>query len=333
MMRNRLVFLIFILIFIMIVIGCDSEESGINETYANTFRMGESHPKSHPTAQANLEFVKRVEEETNGRVKIIIFFDNELGEEKELIEQVRFGAIDFARVSIAPMSEIVPKLYVLQLPYLYKDRDHMWRVLDSEIGDELLDEVENYGFLGLTWFDGGARSFYTRDKPIESLTDLNGLTIRLMQSTLMADMSEAMGFVGEAKPYGEVYSLLQQGTVDGAENNFSSYLTSSHYEVAKYYIEDEHLRIPEIIIGSKIALDNISDEDWEIIIKVAKETTIYQKQLWSEMEEAAKKILIEKGVQLIEIEDRQEFIKSVQPVYDKYKENYGSLIERIMNIQ
>ena len=177
MMRNRLVFLIFILIFIMIVIGCDSEESGINETYANTFRMGESHPKSHPTAQANLEFAKRVEEETNGRVKIIIFFDNELGEEKELIEQVQFGAVDFARVSIAPMSEIVPELYVLQLPYLYKDRDHMWRVLDSEIGDELLDNVENYGFLGLTWFDGGARSFYTRDKPIESLTDLNGLTI------------------------------------------------------------------------------------------------------------------------------------------------------------
>lgn len=330
-MRTRaVIYRVFIIIICMFtVVGCRSTHTDLKETYAYTFRMAESHPQNHPTAQADLEFVRRVESETNGRIKIIVYFDKELGEEKDVVEQVRFGAIDFARVSIGPIAEIVPNLYVLQLPYLYDDREHMWRVLSSDIGDELLDEVGNYGFIGLTWFDAGARSFYTKDKPIEKLEDLSGMTIRMMENTLMMDMSKAMGFTGVMKPYGEVFSLLQQGEVSGAENNFSSYLTSSHYQVARYYTMDEHMRVPEMIIASETALPNISDEDWTIIRRVAKETTVYQKKMWLEMEEEAKVQLLTDGVEIIELKDRSAFVEAVQPIYDKYEVLYGQLIQRI----
>jgi len=146
---------------------------------------------------------------------------------------------------------------------------------------------------------------------------------------LMLEMSKAMGFTGVLKPYGEVYPMIQQGEADGAENNFSSYLTQSHYEVAPFFTLDEHLRIPEILIGSKIALSHLSDDDWEIIRRVARETTVYQKQLWSEMEEKAKEQLLEKGVKIIELRDRSAFVQAVQPVYDKYQVEYGELIKRI----
>lgn len=315
--------------FLLIAAGCNPVQANMKETYAYTFRLGESHPSSHPTAQADLEFARRVEEETGGRIKIIVYFDQELGTEPEVIAQVQFGAIDFTRVSIANLVETVPDLYVLQLPYLYEDGEHMWRVLESDIGDELLERVGDYGFIGLTWFDAGSRGFYTRDKPIEKLEDLKGLTIRLMENSLMMEMSKAMGFTGVLKPYGEVYPLIQQGSVDGAENNFSSYLTQSHYQVAPYFTMDGHLRIPEILIGSKIALSNVSEEDWAIILNAAKETTVYQKQLWSEMEEEAKEQLIREGVQIIELKDRSAFVQAVQPVYDKYQEQYGDIIRRI----
>jgi tripartite ATP-independent transporter DctP family solute receptor len=315
--------------FIVMLTGCSNVQANMKETYAYTFRLGESHPASHPTAQADMEFARRVEEETDGRIKIIVCEDQQLGTEPEVIAQVRFGAIDFTRVSVANLVETVPDLYVLQLPYLYEDREHMWRVLDSDIGDELLKGVGDYGFVGLTWFDAGSRSFYTRDKPIEKLEDLNGLTIRLMENSLMLEMSKAMGFNGILKPYGEVYPMIQQGDADGAENNFSSYLTQSHYQVAPYFTLDEHLRIPEILIGSKIALSHLSEDDWEIIRKAARETTVYQKKLWSEMEEKAKEQLMKEGVQIIELRDRSAFVQAVQPVYDKYEEEYGEWIRRI----
>lgn len=318
-----------ILLGIFLMVGCKDEEKNLKATYEHTFRMAESHPKSHPTAQADLEFVRRVEEETEGRVKIKVYFDNELGEEKDVTKEVSFGAIDFARVSIAPMADIVPELYVLQLPYLYEDKDHMWRVLNSDIGDQILKGIKDYGYIGFTWFDAGARSFYTRDQPIREINDLSGMSIRIMENSLMLDMSKAMGFEGIQKAYGEVYALLQQGDVEGAENNFSSYLTANHYQVAGYYTMDEHLRVPEMIIGSQKALANISPQDMEIIHRVAKETTEYQKQLWEEMEENAKNKLIDAGVKLYELDDRAPFIEAVQPMYDKYALQYGDLIKQI----
>lgn len=318
-----------LMVLVLLLTACTKETSDLRDTYALTFRLAEAHAGTHPTAQAAEEFARRVEEATDGRIKIVVYLDKALGEEKDVIEQVQFGAIDFARVSIAPMAEIVHDLYVLQMPYIYEDREHMWRVLNSEIGDEMLEKIAEEGFIGLTWFDAGARSFYTSDKPIRTLEDLQGQTIRLMENTLMMDMSEAMGFNGVLEPYGQVYSLLQMQEVDGAENNFSSYLTAFHYEVAQYYTMDEHLRVPELIVASEEARDAISEEDWQIILQVAEEVSEYQKDLWTEMEEAAKNELIEQGVTLVELEDRSSFVEAVAPVYEKYEEDFGDLIRRI----
>lgn len=318
-----------LMVLAILLTGCTKEATDLRDTYALTFRLAEAHAGTHPAAQAAEEFARRVEEATEGRIKIVVYLDKELGEEKDVIEQIQFGAVDFARVSIAPMAEIVHDLYVLQLPYIYEDRDHMWRVLNSEIGDEMIDKMAEYGFIGLTWFDAGARSFYTSEKPIRTLEDLEGMTIRLMENTLMMDMSKAMGFNGVLEPYGQVYSLLQMQEVNGAENNFSSYLTAFHYEVAQYYTMDEHLRVPELIVASKEAKAAISEEDWEIILQVAEEISEYQKELWTEMEEAAKNDLIEHGVVLIELEDRSSFVEAVAPVYEKYEEEFGDLIRRI----
>ncbi|MDA3847520.1 MAG: TRAP transporter substrate-binding protein [Vallitaleaceae bacterium] len=329
MNKKLMVWLILLITISLILQGCSSEQKNLKDTYSQTFRLAESHPSDHPTAKADVEFAKRVEEETDGRIKIVVYFDKSLGEEKDVTKEVQFGAIDFSRVSIAPMADIVPEMYVLQLPFLYADREHMWRVLNSEIGDYMIDAAAEHGFIGLTWFDAGARSFYTIDKPITKMEDLEGMSIRLQENKLMQDMADAMNFIGEGRPYGEVFSLLQQHEVDGAENNFSSYLTASHYQVAKYYTMDEHQRVPELIIASEEARASISDEDWAIIMSVAKETTEYQKQLWEEMEIEAKEKLVSEGVIMLEPDDRQSFVDAVAPIHEKYAEEYGDLIQQI----
>jgi TRAP-type C4-dicarboxylate transport system substrate-binding protein len=206
----------------------------------------------------------------------------------------------------------------------------MWRVLNGEIGDYFLDKVKEKGYVGLGWFDAGVRSFYTIDKPIKTLDDLKGLNIRVMESSLMLDMIEALGANGIMLSYGQVYSSLQTGAIDGAENNFASFVTASHLEVAKYYSVDEHVRIPEIIIASEKTFAKISLEDQEIIKRVAKEITEYQKELWEKRDLELKQVILDAGVEINYIEDKSEFIKAVEPIYEDYPE-FKELIEKIKN--
>lgn len=320
--------IVILMITILVISGCNSNNLDVKDKYQYTFRLAEAHPLDHPTTIADLEFARRVEEETDGRIKIVVYANKALGEEREVIEQVGFGAIDFARVSIAPFSEIVPELNVLQLPYLYENGDHMWDVLDSEIGDYFLETVEAKGYIGLNWFDAGARNFYNTNKAITQLDDLKGQTIRVMESSLMLDMIEALGASGTMLTYGQVYSGLQTGLIDGAENNYPSFVTASHFEVAKYYTVDEHVRVPEIVVASQIALEHISDDDWEIIKKVAVETKEYQKQLYLKKDQEFINDMIDAEVEIYYLEDKSEFIDAVAPIYEKYK-NYESIINEI----
>lgn len=326
MTKTKLI--VVMIIVLLVVSACHSNNLDVKDKYQYTFRLAEAHPLDHPTTIADLEFARRVEEETDGRIKIVVYANKALGEEREVIEQVGFGAIDFARVSIAPFSEIVPELNVLQLPYLYENSEHMWEVLDSEIGDYFLDSVEDKGYLGLNWFDAGARNFYNTNKAITKLDDLKGQTIRVMESSLMLDMIEALGANGTMLTYGQVYSGLQTGLIDGAENNYPSFVTASHLEVAKYYTVDEHVRVPEIVVASKTALEHISDDDWAIIKKVAVETKEYQKQLYLKKDQEFINDMIEAGVEIYYLEDKSEFIEAVEPIYDKYKD-YEPIIEEI----
>ncbi len=192
-------------------------------------RLAETHPKGYPTELGDEEFARLVKERSGGRIVIEVYPGSQLGEEKAVIEQVQFGAIDLTRVSISPLASFVPKLNAFQMPYLYRDSDHMWKVLKGDIGKELLASLEPFGFIGLGWFDGGARSFYNSKKPVRTPADLKGLKIRVQESELMMGLVRAFGAVPTPMPYGEVYSGLQTGVIDGAENNPPSYFSASHY--------------------------------------------------------------------------------------------------------
>ena len=200
--------------------AAEATEAPAEEMEPVYFRLAETHPADYPTNKGNLEFARLVKEKTNGRVIIEVYDSKQLGEEVDVIEQVQFGAIDFMRVSLGPLAEFAPELNVLSLPYIYASSDHMWKVLNSEIGDDMLASIYDSGFIGLGWFDGGARSFYNSVRPIETLEDIEGLKFRVMQNDMFIDMCEALGAVATPMPYGEVYSAIQTGVIDGAENNW-----------------------------------------------------------------------------------------------------------------
>jgi len=294
-------------------------------------RLAETHPGDYPTTLGDIEFARLVEEKTNGRIRIEVYHSKQLGEEKDAIEQVQFGAIDFTRVSVGPMTEFSPELAVVALPYMYSSADHMWKVLNSEIGDKFLQGLESSNFIGLGWYDGGARSFYNSVRPIEKLEDLKGLKFRVMQSELMVDMVEALGASPTPMPYGEVYSAIQTHVIDGAENNWPSYDTSSHFEVAKYYTLDEHLRVPEILIASKIVMDKIPADDMALIKEAAYESQLFQREKWAEKVKESEKKIREAGNEIIALpaDKKAEFSAAMKPVWEKYGKGYEDIIDAI----
>lgn len=346
MIKKVFSLLLAVTLFASVAVGCakPAEETPDTTTPEATteapaeavvLRLAETHPADYPTTLGDYEFARLVEEKTEGRVKIEVFPSAQLGEEKDVIEQVQIGAIDITRTSIAPLTEFSPSLNVLQLPYIYRDGEHMWSVLNSNIGDDFLASVEDANFIGLGWFDPGARNFYNSQREIKSLADLKGLKIRVMQSELMMDMVAALGASATPLPYGEVYSSIQTGVIDGAENNWPSYDTSSHFEVAKYYTIDEHLRVPEIIIASKIAMEKVSPEDLALMKEAAKESQDYQREQWAAKEKASRDKVVAAGTIVTELDDaaKAEFQAAMQPVYDKYAADYSDIIKQIQEMQ
>ena len=200
-----------------------------------------------------------VEERSQGRIRILVQAEGVLGSETEVIRQMRYGGIDFARISLAQVADHIPEMNVLQLPYLYEDADHMWRVLDGEIGERFLHYPEQYDLIGLSWYDAGARNIYCSTKPVRTLEDIKGLNIRVQESDTMSEMITALGAVPVKIPYDQVYAALERRQVDGAENNWSSYEAMQHYEVARYYTVDEHIRIPEMQICAKHTWSQLSN--------------------------------------------------------------------------
>lgn len=295
-------------------------------------RLAETHPQDYPTTQGDIKFAELVKERTNGRIIIEVYPGSQLGEEKAVIEQVQFGAIDFTRVSVSPLAAFVPVFNALQLPYLYRSQDHMWNVLLGPIGEELLASLEPSGFIGIGWFEPGARNFYNSRRPVSKPEDLAGLKIRVQESELMVGMVQGLGAVATPMPYGEVYSGLQTGVIDGAENNWPSYESTSHYEVAKYFTLDEHTRVPEIIIASKISMDKLSEEDQKIIKQAALDAIPYQKQLWGDREKASEEKVRAGGSIITEVEDIAAWQARMQPLYAKQPADIQALIKRISEV-
>ncbi len=301
---------------------------------AIVLRLAETHPADYPTTLGDYEFARLVEEKTEGRVKIEVYPAAQLGEEKDIIEQVQIGAIDLTRTSIAPLTEFAPSLNVLQLPYIYRDGDHMWSVLNSSIGDDFLASVAESNFIGLGWFDPGQRNFYNSVKEIKSLEDLKGMKFRVMQSEMMMNMVDALGASATPLPYGEVYSAIQTGIIDGAENNWPSYDTSSHFEVAKFYTIDGHLRVPEIIIASSVAMKKVSAEDLAIMKECAFEAQAYQREQWAAKELVSREKVEAAGSTITELtpEAKAEFSAAMKPIYDQYAE-FADIIKQIQDMK
>jgi tripartite ATP-independent transporter DctP family solute receptor len=297
-------------------------------------RLAETHPQDYPTTKGDYEFARLVKERSNGKIIIEVFHSKQLGEERAVIEQVQLGAIDMTRVSISAVSAFVRDLDAFQLPYLYRDATHMWKVLNGPIGEEILKKHEAYNFVGLGWFEAGSRNFYTK-KPVKTVADLKGMKIRVQQAPLMVGMVEALGAVATPLPYGEVYSALQTGVVDGAENNWPSYLTTSHFEVAKYFIVDEHTRVPEITVGSKKVFDKMSKEDRALILKAMKEAQPYQYRLWVDFEKVAEKTVKEKGSIVTEVSpaEKQKFMDAMKPLYDKQPAEIMNVANKIRAVK
>lgn len=297
-----------------------------------SFRLAETHPEDHPTAQADQEFARLVDEKSEGRIQIDVFLNAQLGEEASGIEQVQTGAIEMTRVSSAPMAEFVSEMGVFSLPYIFDDGEHMWNFLQGEGGQQLLEDLESSGFHGLTYYDPGARNFYTSDTEVRNLEDLQGLGIRIQQNDINVQWMEALGGSPTPMDYGEVYSSMQSGVLDGAENNWPSYLSSGHYEVAPNFIESEHQRVPELLMISQQAWDQMSEEDQQIMQEAAEESTEFQREEWQTASEAAEQEVREAGVNVVsneEIEDLDQWREAVQPVIDDYRDEYGEILDQI----
>ena len=297
-------------------------------------RLAETHPQDYPTTKGDYEFARLVKERSKGRIVVEVFHSKQLGEEAAVIEQVQLGAIDMTRVSISAVSSFVRDLDAFQLPYLYRDAAHMWKVLDGPIGQEILKKHEAFNFVGVGWFESGSRNFYTK-KQVKTVGDLKGMKIRVQQAPLMVGLVEALGAVATPLPYGEVYSALQTGVVDGAENNWPSYLTTSHFEVAKYWICDEHTRVPEITVGSKKVFDKLSKEDRVLILKAMKDAQPYQFKLWVDFEKVAEKTVKEKGsiVTLVSPKEKQKFVDAMKPLYDKQPAEIMAVVKKIRAVK
>ena len=331
--RNRkkwiLASIIAVVLFVIIIFFVTRKKETVPEY---VFTYAENQTEDYPTTLGALKFAELVEERTGGRIRIQVKAEGVMGSESEVIRQMQYGGIDFARISIAQLSDFIPQMNVLQLPYLYKDSSHMWRVLDGEIGERFLEYSEEYDLIGLSWYDAGARNLYCSDKPIWTLEDIQGLRIRVQEATIMSEMITALGAIPVQIPYDQVYAALERKQVDGAENNWPSYETMQHYEVAGYYTVDEHIRIPEIQICAKHTWEQLSENDRQIILECARQSALYERQLWTEREGQARENALKNGAQEIylDTEEKEKFKEAMMPVYEQFYADYGQDIEEIL---
>ena len=271
---------------------------------AVTLKLSEVHAEGYPTTLADQEFARLVEERTDGRIKIDVYSGGALyGEETGAIEALQLGDLAFSRVSASPVSSYVPAMNAIQMPYLYKNADHMWAVLNGEIGQKMLSEVQvsGSGLVGLCWYDAGARSYYT-NKPVTCVEDMKGLKIRMQNNRMMVAMTNVLGGVGVTGiGPNEVYSAITQGTIDGAENNWPTYQNMGDYEAAPYYVLDKHTMVPEILLASEAVLDDLDEADVEIIKACARETQEFEKQKWAEKEASSEQIVRAAGCTITEL--------------------------------
>ena len=301
---------------------------------AREFRAADTQSEDYPTVQALRYMGRLIEEKSGGRLQIRVFHSRQLGEEKETIEQTRAGAIDLNRSNVALIGTFVPAMNVLAMPFLFRSIEHLQKVLDGPIGNEILGSFEPYGFVGLAFYDSGARSVYNSVRPIRSIADLKGLRLRVQQSELMSDMIKALGAEPIELPYGQVLTGLATKLIDGAENNWPSFVTTDHYKYAGYYTLTEHTMGPEVLIMSRKAWESLPPEDRTIFREAALQSGRFMRERWKDLEEQSRRQAAGAGVTIVTEFDRKPFEAAMASIYAKAQRDPAAaqLIERIRKV-
>ena len=299
-----------------------------------TLRSADTHPDGYPTVEAVKFMSQLIEQRTNGRFKIQIFANSTLGQEKDTVEQTRFGVIDINRVNMATLNNRFTETKIAGLPFVFRSVEHMRKVMDGAIGDEILKAFEPHGMVGLAFYDSGARSFYNSKRPVTKLEDLKGLKIRVQQSDMFIALVNALGANATPMPFGEVFSALQTGVIDGAENNWPSYESTRHFEVAKHYSQTEHSMTPEVLVMSKRSWDRLAPADQAIFRAAAKESVARMRELWEAREKTAEAAVKARGAMITTV-DKAPFIAAMKPVYDRFVTDarLKDLLARIQAVQ
>src|SRR5713101_3939788 len=302
---------------------------------AREFRAADSQNEDYPTVQALRYMGRMVAERSGGRHQIRVFHSRQLGEEKETIEQTRAGAIDLNRTNGALIGNFVPAMNVLAMPFLFRSIEHQRRVLDGPIGTEILNSFEPYGFVGLAFYDSGARSIYNSVRPVRSIADIKGLRIRVQQSELMSDMIRALGAEPIELPYGQVLTGLATRLIDGAENNWPSFVATDHYKYAGYYTLTEHTMSPEVLLMSQKAWASLSSEDRKIFREAAMRSSQFMREKWKDIEDQSRERAKTVGVTIVTDFDRKPFEAAMAAIYAKAQRDPAAaeLIERIRKVE
>ncbi|MGD0847107.1 TRAP transporter substrate-binding protein DctP [Bradyrhizobium sp.] len=299
------------------------------------FKASDVQPVGYPTVVATENLGRKLEAATNGRLSVKMYPSMQLGGEKETIEQTQIGAIQLLRVSAGTLGPIVDDINVVNMPFLFSNMAHAEKFMDGPIGQELLDKITanaNAQLVALCWMNSGARSLYNTKHPVKTIADVKGLKFRVIGNPIFIDMMNSLGGNGVAMGYDQVFSALQTGVIDGAENNPPSYVFSNHYTAAKYYSLTEHLVIPEVLVFSKRAWSALSADDQDLIRKFAREAQMEERVLWNQYEQQAMEKAKAAGCEIIEIADKTPFQNAVKPVWEKYGPKYQEMITRIRAI-
>ena len=315
-----------------VVAACLALPSAGMAQQKQVWKASDVHPLGYPTVEAIVRMGKKLEAQTNGRISIQMYPQMQLGGEKEMIEQAQVGALQIARISVGALGPVIDELNVFNMPFIFRDEAHMRKVIDGPIGAELLEKISanpNTRLIALGWMDAGTRNVYA-NKPVTKPADLKGMKVRMMGNPIFVETMNAMGGNGVAMGFNELYSAMQTGVVDGAENNEPTVLAQNHYQVAKIYSLTGHLIIPEMFVFSKRTWDTLSKEDQALLKKLSREAQFEQRTLWDEKTAKATEELKAKGVQFVPA-DKQAFFKATQPVRDKYGAKYSALLTRILD--
>lgn len=313
----------------LVLAGCASRSQDVL-----VLRLAHALGPTHSVHRAMVYLGERLEEKSGGTIRVVVYPSQQLGSERELLELLQIGSLAMAKVSAAVLEGFVPEYQVFSLPYLFRDDTHRFKVLEGPIGQELLLAGERVLLRGLCYYDAGSRSFYTVTRPIYTPDDLRGLKIRTLESPTQIQMVNLMGASATPIPWGEVFTALQQGIVDGAENNPPSFYLSHHYEVARFYTLDEHTSIPDVLLISLHVWNRLTPQQRQWVQEAAMESAQYQKQLWKESTEKALRAVQKAGVEII-YPDKQPFVEKVQPIYEQYRNRpeLNRLIARIKAVE